>query len=244
MQILKTSNLEKQFIKMLVYGPPGSGKTTLGGSAALRVKTLIISAESGLLSLQNLKDESGNTPDIDYTQIKSFADMEAAFHFLKNEKHSYQAVVIDSLTEIQRACRDAILETAKKDAMEIRDWGQLANKIERMVRAFRDLPMHLIVTALEDAETDKLTGEVKIWPALQGSVQKQLPAYFDLVLYAHSKEVGEGVDRKTVHGVLTQNSGKYVAKDRSGKLPKVVESPSFGKLVDLIYPVTVTKETK
>lgn len=241
MEILKTSNLEKQFIKALIYGPPGGGKTTLGGSAALRVRTLIISAESGLLSLQNLKDESGKTPDIDYTQIKSFSDMEAAFHFLKNEKHDYQAVVIDSLTEIQRVCKDAIMDDTKKSALEMRDWGTLASKIERMVRAFRDLPMHLIITALEDAETDKLTGEVKVWPALQGSVQKQLPAYFDLVAYAFTKEVGEGSERKTVHGILTQNSGKYVAKDRSGKLPKVIESPTFGIICDYIYSITKEK---
>lgn len=242
MEILKTSNLHEQFIKALFYGPPGGGKTTLGGSAALCVKTLIISAESGLLSLQNLKDASGNIPDIDYVQIKNMADMEAAYHFLKNEKHEYKAVVIDSLTEIQRVAKDAIMEEAKVQTMEIRSWGQLASKLERLVRSFRDLPMHLIITALEDAETDKLTGEVKVWPALQGSVQKQLPAYFDLVAYAFSRETGEGAERRTVHGLLTQNSGKYVAKDRSGKLPKIIDDPSFEKICSYIYP-TKPKET-
>lgn len=235
MEILNTKNTHQQFTNTLIYGPPGSGKTTLGGSAALRVKTLIISAESGLLSLQNLRDKDGKAPEIDYIKIKNFHDLEDAFHFLKNDKHTYQAVVIDSLTEIQRVCKDAILESTKRDALQMADWGTLALKIERMVRAFRDMPMHLIVTALEDSETDKITGEVKVWPALQGSVQKQLPAYFDLVLYSFTREIGEGQERRTVHSVLTQNSGKYVAKDRSGKLPKVLDDPSFGKIFDLIF---------
>lgn len=235
MKIQNTSDLSGQHTKILVYGPSGTGKTTLGGSMALRMKTLMISAESGLLSLRNLKDEDGNPPSVDYVTVGCFADMEAAYHHLKNAKHDYQGVVIDSLTEIQKVCKDAIMEQTKKDAMEMRDWGTLAHKIERMVRAFRDLPMHVIVTALDDAEADKITGEIKVWPALQGSVQKQLPAYFDLVLYAFTREVGEPDARKTVHAVLTQNSGKYVAKDRSGRLPKVIDDPNFGKIFDAIF---------
>jgi phage nucleotide-binding protein len=242
MQIQKTNNLANQYLKIMPFGPSGVGKTRLAGSMSLRVKTLILSAESGLLSLQNLKDENGLTPNIDYVQINNFADMEAAYHHLKNVKHDYKGVAIDSLTEIQKACKDAIMEQTKKDAMEMRDWGVLAHKIERMVRAFRDLPMHVIVTALDDSEADKITGEIKVWPALQGSVQKQLPAYFDIVLYTFTREVGEGSDRKTVYSALTQNSGKYIAKDRSGKLPKVLDDPTFGKIYDLIFPSTTTKE--
>lgn len=242
MKIQNTSNLSEHHSKILVYGPSGVGKTSLGGTMALREKTIILSAESGLLSLRNLRDEKGNPPSIDFVQIHNFADMEAAYHHLKNVSHGYGGVVIDSLTEIQKVCKDAIMEQTKKDAMQIADWGVLAHKIERMVRAFRDLPMHVLVTALDDAETDKATGEVRVWPALQGSVQKQLPAYFDIVLYAFTRETGEPDQRRTVHAVLTQNSGKYVAKDRSGRLPKVIDDPSFGKIYDIIFGNAVTKE--
>lgn len=236
MQIFSTATPGSTKIKGLVYGPPGSGKTTLAGSMARRHKTLGISAESGLLSLQNIRDEQGHLIPIDYVNIEKFEDMEDAFKFLHHGKGKgvYEACFIDSLTEIQKVCKDHIMEQAKKEQMEMRDWGTLAMKIERMVRSFRDLPIHVLVTALEETEVDKLTGEIRVLPSLQGSVQKQLPAYFDEVLYAYAKEVGEGEDRRIRHHLLTRNSGKYIGKDRSGKLPQVIVDPDWGKIHDLI----------
>ncbi len=53
MQIHSTANLENHHIKALIYGPSGSGKTHFSGSMVKTVRTLGLSAESGLLSLQN-----------------------------------------------------------------------------------------------------------------------------------------------------------------------------------------------
>lgn len=236
MLIHSTADLKNQFLKILAYGPPGVGKTHFAGSMVKKVKAIGLSAEAGLLSLQNIKDEKGNVVPVDYLKIEKFEDMEEAFAFLHHGrgKELYQGCFIDSLTEIQKACKDHILTKTKKEDMEMRDWGTLAMKIERMVRSFRDLPMHVVVTALEETEVDKLTGEIKMYPALQGSVQKQLPAYFDEVFYLYSKEVGEGEDRRIRHHILTRNSGKYIGKDRSGKLPQSMVDPDFGKVYDLI----------
>lgn len=236
MQILNTSTVGTTKIKALVYGAPGSGKTSLAGSMARRHKVLGISAESGLLSLQNIRDEKGNVIPIDYVNITKFEDMEEAFKFLHHGKGKgvYEACFIDSLTEVQKVCKDHIMEQAKKEQMEMRDWGTLAMKIERMVRSFRDLPIHVLVTALEETEIDKASGEMRVLPSLQGSVQKQLPAYFDEVFFAYAKEVGEGEDRRIRHHLLTRNSGKYIGKDRSGKLPAVIVDPDWGKVLDTI----------
>lgn len=235
MQLHSTADLTNHYVKTLIYGPSGSGKTTFAGSMQRRVKTLGLSAESGLLSLQNIRDDDDNLVPIDYVKIEKFEDMEEIYAEVHHGKFKhYDGVFIDSLTEIQKVCKDFILGKAKKEDMEMRDWGTLAMKIERMVRAFRDLPKHLTVTAAEDMKADKVTGEVRALPDLQGSVQTQLPYYFDEVFYAYAKEVGEGEDRKIRHHILTRNSGKYLGKDRSGKLPPVMIDPSFGKVFDLI----------
>lgn len=235
MQIHSTANLTNQYLKILAYGAPGVGKTYFAGSMGKRVKALGLSAEAGLLSLQNLRDEKGELVPVDYITIDKFEDMEAAFAALHHGslKGKYGGVFIDSITEIQKACKDHIMEKNKKDSMEQRDWGALAMKIERMVRAFRDLPMHVTVTALEEFDTDQTTGEVRVLPMLQGSVQKSLPAFFDEVFYVFSKEVGEGEDRRIRHHLLTRNSGKYIGKDRSGKLPQVIVDPEWGSVYDL-----------
>lgn len=236
MEIRKTTDIKNQFLKILCYGQPGSGKTTFAGSPARRFRTLVLSAESGLLSLQNLRHDDGSLVEIDYSPIRKFEDMEQAFLELKNGKHPYTAIGIDSLTEIQKVCMDHIMETQKREQMEMRDWGTLAMKIERMVRSFRDLPMHVIVTALEESETDKLTGEVRVLPALKGSVQQQLPAYFDEVFYCYAKEITHDDGKKEhKHYILTRNSGKFIGKDRSGKLPAVMVDPDFGKVYDLVF---------
>ncbi len=235
MHVHSTADITNHHIKALIYGPSGSGKTTFAGSMQRKVKTLGLSAESGLLSLQNIRDDKGALIPIEYIKIEKFEDMEAVYAELHHGKFKhYEGVFIDSLTEIQKTCKDFILAKTKKEDMEMRDWGTLAMKIERMVRAFRDLPKHLVVTAAEDMKADKLTGEVRALPDLQGSVQTQLPYYFDEVFYAYSKEVGEGDERRIRHHILTRNSGKYLGKDRSGRLPPVIIDPDFGKVFDLI----------
>jgi hypothetical protein len=235
-QVHNTANLVNQYLKILAYGPPGVGKTHFAGSMQSRAKVLGLSAEKGLLSLQNLRNKDGSLMAVDYVHIEKYEDMEEAYAFLHHGKGKgvYGAVFLDSITEIQKSCKDYILERTKKEDMEMRDWGTLAMKIERLVRAFRDLPMHVTVTALEESEIDKSTGEIKVLPALQGSVQKLLPAYFDEVFYLYSKEVGDGDDRRIRHHILTRNSGKYIGKDRSGKLPATMIDPDFGKVYDLI----------
>lgn len=233
MKILKTNDLDNAYLKILSYGQPGSGKTMFSGSMEFRFKTLIVSAESGLLSLRNLKGADGTPINIDYTTVAKYEDLESIYHTLKNTDHGYQAVAIDSLTEIQKTCRDHIM--GGKEAMEIRDWGTLGHKMERMVRAFRDLPMHFVTTAIEETETDKISGEVRVMPALQGSLQKTIAAYFDEVFYHYSKEVEEGETKKIKHFILTRNSGKYLGKDRSGKLPAIIADPDFGKVFDYIF---------
>lgn len=239
-----TDNMEHQFLNILGYGQPGTGKTTFGGTAQYLGKTLFLSSERGLLSLRNLTDDDGKPLCFDYKNIDKYSDLDEVFLFLKLGKHEYKTVVMDSVTEIQKRCMEFILEEEKREKAQISDWGTLNNKMERLIRAFRDLPMNFIVTALEDSVVDKITGETKIMPELQGAFQKSISAYFDEVFYFYAKPVD--VDGKEIikHHILTRNSGKFLGKDRSGKLPQVIIDPTFSKVFNLIYKEQPKGESK
>src|SRR4051812_8364315 len=96
-------------LNMLVYGRPGAGKTRFIGSTYPKFKALILSAESGLLSLNNIKDSSGKTVEFDHVEVKSWADVEEFYKFIQFSKHDYACVAMDSGTEIQNVCMDGIL---------------------------------------------------------------------------------------------------------------------------------------
>lgn len=209
---------ENPKINVLVYGFPGAGKTRLSGTMAAFSNPLILSAESGLLSLRKLQKEMG--VKFKYLDIKDFNEMIEAYNFLLLGKHDYDAVVIDSITEIQQACMDKILEEEKRDKALIQDWGTLATRMISLIRKFRDLPMHCMVTCLAEQDKDETTGMVCIRPLVQGQLKEKIDAYFDEVLYLASKEVkGEDGKPKVVRWLETQNTTRIRAKDRSGELP-------------------------
>jgi phage nucleotide-binding protein len=235
MQIQKTSQLKNPKLNLLVYGKPGAGKTRFSGTCAPRFKPLILSAESGLLSLKALKDANGKPIDFDFLQIEKFEQLSEVYNSLKFGKLDYDTVVMDSITEIQQVCMDKILREEKIEKARIQDWGTLNLRMVNLIRAFRDLDKNLIVTALSDTITDEETGTNTMAPLVQGKLKETLAGYFDEVFYAFSKE-GKNPEGKVEvkHYLQTRNTQKAIAKDRSGQLPAIV-APDFCAIYDLIH---------
>jgi len=106
--------------------------------------------------------------------------------------------------------------------------------MRKFVRAFRDLPMNTIFTALKvDAKNDR-TGMVTTKPSLSGKLADEVAAFLDIVVYYYVKQVvenGEKFDRRLL---LTAKTETIIAKDRTDRLPIVVEEPTMQKLFDLI----------
>jgi hypothetical protein len=57
------------------------------------------------------------------------------------------------------------------------------------------------------------------------------------------KQVGSGDDIETKRLLLTQATEQQVAKDRSGNLPTIIETPTMQEMYNLMYP-TKTKGSK
>ncbi|MFN9959456.1 MAG: AAA family ATPase, partial [bacterium] len=115
--------------KFLVSGPPGAGKTML--CATTGEPTILISAESGLLSLRNF--------DIPVIEVKTLESLYEAYEYvaMTDEGRSYRWVCLDSISEIA----EVVLNHERKVAKDPRQaYGALAEKMTDLIRAFRDLP--------------------------------------------------------------------------------------------------------
>lgn len=232
---------EQDFLNILIFGESGVGKTVLATSAAAvpsMAPVLVLNYEGGLLSAKQLADTIGIPKGaLKTVRLNSFYEIEGVYNALREEDHPFRTVIIDSLTELQKASMDQIMtEVTRKDASrdkEIpaqRDWGKSLEQVRRIVRGYRDLPMHTIYTALAKEDKDEITGEVKVRPDLPGKLAGQVAQFMDEVFYMFSTMDTKDEEDIIVRKILTANLGKYSGKDRSGRLSTFVEDPSMKKL--------------
>ena len=205
MKITKTNDLGKHALKMVIYGEAGSGKTRL--AATTGEPTVVISAEGGLLSL---RDHA-----ITAIEVKTIADVGEAYKWVVNseEAKGIKWVCLDSISEIAEVSL-AHEKAENKNAM--RAYGQMADQMTQLIRAFRDLPeKHVYMTAKQErVQVDD--GSQSYGPSMPGKNLTQGLAYFVDEVFAlrvHTDEEGN-IQR----WLQTSANGTHAAKDRSGVL--------------------------
>ncbi len=224
-----------EFINMLVYGNPGVGKTVLAGSAdavpELR-PVLILDVEGGTFSIRE------RYPDVDVVRVQTWPDMQKVYDALYKMDHDYQTVVLDSLTEIQKFSMYRIMASVLKEHPDrdpevpsIREWGKNIEQIRRLVRAFRDLPMNVVFTALAATDKDNKTGLVTTRPSLSGKLAMEVGGFVDILLYMYIKRVDDENQRL----LLSAGTEGQIAKDRSDNLPSVIINPDMQTVYDHIF---------
>tara|TARA_R110000868_G_scaffold181439_4_gene422392 strand:- start:7327 stop:7989 length:663 start_codon:yes stop_codon:yes gene_type:complete len=201
-------------VKTLVYGAAGTGKTTL---IAGMPTPLILSAESGLLSLQG--------SDLAYIEVNSVGDLREAYKWLvgSQEAKHFESVCLDSISEIAEVCLGE-QKALTKDGRAA--YGQLGTVMGEVIRAFRDLPLHVLLIAKLDKGADEL-GRITYSPGMPGQMLTQsLPYFFDEVLALRVTTTGE-------RELLCHPDSLWLAKDRSGRLDRL-EPPDLGALIKKI----------
>lgn len=217
-----TTNVDAQLngIKVLVYGPAGMGKTVLSSTAPAPI---ILSAESGNLSLRGFA--------IPMIKIATVQDLTEAHQWLLNsaEAKQFQTVCLDSISEVA----EVVLNNAKRQTKDPRQaYGELLEKMETLIRAFRDLPgKNVYMAAKMEPSKDELTGIVKYGPSMPGSkLGSKLPYYFDEVFRLGVNKTPSGEQYRFLQ---TQPDLQYEAKDRSGALAQM-EPPNLTQIFQKI----------
>ncbi len=240
---IETVQRRERFLKLLIYGNYGVGKTTLACSA-LEVKgmnnVLMINAEAGDLSV----DSEDNLDAITITDFRSLGrineflkqhctardakdidrlrEMEANLRGCEEdeikEPRQYRTVILDSLSELESYCFDQLLgitDTTRLDEeTQSAEWGEYKQNntmMLRLVRAFRDLPMHVIFTCAEKYTQDE-TKKFKYTPDMTGKLAKKIQGFMDMVGYYSQGKDGDKVQRRLY--VMPSALGKYDAKHR------------------------------
>jgi len=200
-------------VKMLVYGQAGVGKTVLVSTAPT---PFLISAEGGELSLRNMQ--------IPMVKVATVDDLRDVYAWCERsaEARQFQTICIDSLSEIG----EVVLNNAKRQVKDPRQaYGELLEKMESIIRLFRDLPgRNVYMSAKMEPTKDELTGVVKYGPSMPGSkLVSKLPYFFDEVFRLGINKTPQG---ELYRFLQTQPDFQYEAKDRSGVLD-VVEQPNL-----------------
>ena len=161
---------------------------------------------------------------------------------------SWLAVIFDSATDITQVMLDTV--TAKRvnalknkgiadvdeHFVDVSDYGTMTKMSRDLLRKYRDLPCHFIVTALERRDVDKDTGKPQYGPAVTPSLAKDLLGYVDFVIMT------KGADESgPVRGLTRQNS-RYRAKDRFDITPRVMVEPSADRIFQYLND-QITEET-
>jgi phage nucleotide-binding protein len=213
-----TSTVKSGSIKMLAYGQAGSGKTSLIPTLPAPV---ILSAEGGLLSISD--------KEIPFLDISDMDALREAYKWLaeSDEAKQFASVAIDSISEIAEVCLGKEKALAKDPRAA---YGEMQTTMAEIIRSFRDLPRHILMTAKLEKAQDEM-GRMLYSPSMPGNKTGQsLPYYFDIVAALRVEKDAEGV---TQRAMMLESDGMWQAKDRSGKLDQW-EAPDLGDIIKKI----------
>jgi AAA domain len=244
-----------QYLKLLIYGKPGSGKTYLAAQAqyvpAMSPVLYLTPDEAELDTLRRAAPDAISMP------ISSWRQMEAVWGECRKIAYTpggelpFRTVVVDTGTEAQKlSMRDIMADLlvngrpgggeVNVDVPSVREWGQSISQIRRMVRAFRDLPVNFIMCCHETSEKAN-NGITWTYPDLPGKLKNQVSGMFSNVFYLYVKQDTEPEGKQKIvtaerRCLLTGLTEGFVAKSRTGSFPRVVVN---GEMKDLYEGITV-----
>jgi len=247
---LKPITVEEQYMKALIYGEPGSGKTSLAATAAQHPNmspVAILNLEGGLLSVANL-------PNVYQVDIRDSADMDEAYWALTGNSEEFRAirtVVIDSGTEFANRTlaewvQKGMARAAAKgrnvgdrtiDDVQLEDYGKLTTQLRRVFSWYRDLPKHTIVTALAksvyppNADT-RTSAPLEIRPAFTDALGTSVMGFFDHLWYLYTAM--DPSTQEVTRYMLTQRMNGIICKTRGTVFPSaigtIVTAPNLAEL--------------
>jgi len=226
MKVFNTGDPQvKPSVVMMIYGEGGVGKTTFASTAP---KPILADCENGskYFGLRGIKT--------DVALIESWADMKDFMTLAKDPK--FETVIIDPIGELMdKLMRFMVAQNDSKLVQKdgnptMAGWGWLKMTMRNYLKVLRDTGKNVIIVAhLEEKDDD---GRLVKRPMVATKLSDELVNMVDIVGYFTTVNDSESNESKRVI-IVDPGNDKYVAKDRTGRLGKVIE-PDFAKIVDAV----------
>jgi phage nucleotide-binding protein len=230
-----------KYAKVLIFAPPGHGKTHLLGTAQEDDRTypmLFLDFDAGSETLDGL--------DIDVIRIHSWKDSDEVLEKLERQEIAeingveydfgeYLSVGIDSISEWNRWAQLERLKVKGKgradpDLIELQDYNVTGVQLRRVLRRYRDLPMHVFLSAHAKDHMEPRTGSIKK-PDLSGQLADEIAGLVSTVGYL-------AVDRNEDERVLVLHGYKeYRTKVRTPwnrTAPEEIIDPDITEIMDIL----------
>ena len=208
MKVMKASELTHPHVTALIYGTPGTGKTTLLGK--LPGRTLIIDVDKGTSVL------TGND-HVDIIRLSE--DLHEIPEAVKELRANcdYDNVCLDSLSELERSILTRLASKNASGIPTLQDYGKVNNSLLNACRQLRELSANIFFTAWEKyTEIYSPSGEKysRIEPMIRPVNMENVCGLCDLIGRIY-------VDKETeTRMVWLEGRPNIIAKDRIRKRGK------------------------
>jgi hypothetical protein len=183
-------------LSTIIHGDSKVGKSWLSDTSP--APRLCLDAEGGVDWTPSRKVEwdpfkepppvADGTWDTCVVRIHMYQTLDLVRQWLASGQHPFKSVSMDSVSEVQQRCIDAI---AGMQQMRTQDWGERLRTISKLVREFRDYTLHptnpleaVVIVAMSRQDQNG-----KWRPDVQGQMYNKLPYYFDLIGYLFIQDI-------------------------------------------------------
>lgn len=247
--------------KGLFYSDPNAGKTHLLGTAGFDERlapmflldfeggTKSLDGMPGFHKLEGIGDSFPSDATVVAARCHDWEDFNTAFERIRVNDDNFKSTGLDSTSEVHNfAIENILMEEGDRrgdpDSVQQQDYGKALIQLRRLVREFRDLPLHFFCTAHAKEITHPQRGMITV-PNLYGKGAFEIPGLLETVGYvavlqadaAYAEEFGlsEGDEYRSL---LLRNYPKLNLKVRTAwgiVAPEEIEpNPTMTQLLDAL----------